>query len=201
MDNAPKEIEQVKEPKRGIAPFADGFETSDGGESIQSKPFSFGGLGKGWVSLIGPKITEEEDWYEEEDLAFTIDLSGKISTGKALDFMRQGYCSVRGWLDFSEPGLNSDHEHNLRFNMWLDDTETTVSSDMGDRMDKTEDIFFFENDTGERYKDRYGDTITKQEHFMLKNTPEILQAIRVSISEGGEKNNGYKEFNYWKWGA
>lgn len=194
MDNIP-EREQPKEPRRGIAPFADGFETSNDGESIQSKLFRLGGLGKGWISLIGPKITEKEEWYGEEDLAFTIDLFGKVSRGKALDFMREGYWSVRGWLDFGELDLQSDWEHNLRFNMWLDNTGTVVSSDMGDRMDKTEDMFFFENDTGETYKDKYGQTVGKQEHFMLKNTPEILQAIRVSVSEGGDKNNEHKEFN------
>lgn len=111
--------------------------------------------------------------------------------------MREGYWSVRGWLDFGELDVQSDWEFNLRFNMWLDNTQTVVSSDMGDRMGKTEDIFFFENDTGEEHRDKYGHIVTKREHFMLQNTPEILQAIRISvINEKGDKNNERKEFNF-----
>ena len=198
MDNIPEQGEP-KEPRRGIAPFAGGFETVDNTDLIQSKQFQLGGLGNARVLLRGPLISEKEGEYEEEDIAFTVDLSGKITRGNARDFMRKGYSAVRAIIDYGKLRPDYDWTENLRINIWLDNTKPIVSSDIGDKLSETEDLIFFTHDTGRRYRNSYGDIVPKLEYFMLQNNPEILQAIRVSLTnKRDDTNNVHKEFNYWE---
>ena len=177
MDNV-TEIERNEDPRRGIAPFAGGIEEEQGKDSqvtyIKYKEFSLGDVGKFSMRLDRPYNDETlELTTNSDDLAYTIDLTGKIQRGNLRDFLNAGYYEVF-LLEEMDPELNiqnDQYSQELKVNLWIDNTNTAISSPLmgGYLRDAT-------------FLRRVDEKKPILEHFVLPNDPAILQAVRLNIT-------------------
>lgn len=187
-----QEVTENKEPRKGVAPFAVGIEMQDD-NTIITKPIAFKDIGKVCI-LLHKAQPEDLEWddleYDEgkgytTQQAFTIDLSGKITRGKVIDFYKKGYYQVRVDVlhhDYGPRPENTPYQV-LKANIWLDNTEPIVSSNFegGISKDIDERAYFSESITPPTESHP-----TVHENFMLPNNPEILQAVRLNIISHGK---------------
>lgn len=186
MDNIP-EREQPNEPREGVAPFDAGIEMQDK-NTIVTKPTAFRDLGRVRVILhrAQPGDREWEDLEDDEgngftsQQGFTIDLSGKITRGKVIDFLKKGYYQVRVDVLHQDYGFQpEDAPHQfLKANIWLENTEPIVDSDLIGGISKdVDERAYFSKPITPYAKGHFG----VFENLMLPNNPEILQAVRLNI--------------------
>lgn len=143
LDNK-QEFAEDKEPRRGIAPFAEGFENiidkNTKPDTITSKPIPFRGIGNVEADLYRPLDDDRLNEEVGEDTAFTFDLSGKITRGKARDLIKQGYYMVKVFINYPGAPAHSLTQHqDLQVGLWLDNTEPIVSSEFIEEFGKTTD--------------------------------------------------------------
>lgn len=175
---------QPKEPRRGVPPFAEGIERkideATRSDTIKSKSIPFRSVGNVQLSLYRP--TDEEGLAEEvdeEDMAFTLDLSGNLIRGKARDLIKQGYYLVMAFIDYpNAPDYSLTMNQDLQVNLWINNTDSIVSSEFLEGFDKTTERAFF---TKNFLRSDEGET----EHFVLPNNPTILQALRMNVATEG----------------
>lgn len=172
MDNTP-EREQSGEQRRGIASFAAGIEGPEPFalyERIRSKQFKLGDLGEANLLLLRPlplEGLEVKDLFSSpDDEAFTIDLSGKIIRGNIRDFYKQGHYTVSIYI-YPTPN-NSPIDANigqLQAQIWINNTEPIVNARL--RTTDSNNLAIFDD---------------KNTHFVLPNNPEVLETVRISVT-------------------
>lgn len=180
MDNF-REKEQSSEPRIGVAPFEhwDERQVQDDGDfvNISSKKISLGGLGDLTLTLQQPSKGNLEEATEENDQAFTIDLSGNIHKGNLRSFLMQGYFMLYLEIDSKLKPIPQDKVQLLKANLWINNTTPTVSYEL-----ELEDPWYgvykaFFNREVQPEESKRG----IYEHFVLPDNPEILQAVRINV--------------------
>lgn len=179
MDTIP-EKEQPKEQRRGVAPFAKGsFEDLRSDSDIESKPFM---LGEDLFVMLLRKPDIEGD-ANEDSRGYTIDRDGIIKTGNLRDFFRSGYRTVFLYSDRKGPeqmtALDDDqyqqYAEGLKVNLWLEGNEKIISAEPKVTLNShPADDFIGINFSKYSKKD--------SEEFVLPSNPEILQAIRLNVT-------------------
>jgi len=166
------EREQPNEPRRGVAPFLAGIEREENQEaklqSIFSARIPFGSLGDLRIELNRP--TDEESLVDqtlEEDQAYTINLDGTIERGNLRDFFRRGYFTVRVDIEPIETEIAQD----LNVSLWINNTDSIFSTELTIEAEFI-DAFFYEYDREKGIS----------EQLVLPDNPEILNAVRISVS-------------------
>jgi len=171
------ELTEWTEPREGVAPFAAGIESQgDDGDFVYivSKAIEIGPLGKASIILQQTSKGKIEEEISKDDQAFTVDLSGKIHRGNLRDFFKQGYYGVS--VEIEPYGRPIDEVYKqLRVDIWIDKTEPIVSTGLVN-FDDTSWAGFSRLDKQKGIK----------EQFVLPSNPEILQAIRISVSSRQE---------------
>lgn len=173
MDNIP-EREQVKEPRRGIVPFAGGIKhTKNWGsfETIRFNRFQFGALGKANILLIRPL---RDPHIPADDLqAFTIDLSGKIHRGKLLDYLKDGYYQVNFTIDLNDIPID-EAKQKLYAHFWINNTEPVITLQLQNLA--ITDFVVSHVALYPSIRD------VNKSYFVLPNNPEVWQTIRMNVT-------------------
>lgn len=178
----PRSGETAQNPRVGVAPFSSGIKNRYynkdivllGGETMPT-----GSYGTIDVVLVGG-ISDGE--LKSIDKAFTIDISGNITSGNVAQMTARGLYRVSSELtptDRVAPTPMQGLQQKLLVNMWLENTEPifTQARRFGERKHFTMSHQF---EDGEK------------QFFFLPADEEILKALRVSIKiltyRGGEIN-------------